>query len=212
MYNNINNSNTSYRYITFTLLVSAILWYFMFVIKPLNFWVEMSLSISLLVMMALCAKRDLFHFEKITSRQIVIGILSAVGLYFIFYAGNILAGYLFPFKNAQVLSVYSNKSQGSPLLIGALLVFLIGPGEEIFWRGFIQRSLSLKMGENKGYLLATILYAGVHIATGNFMLIIAALVCGAYWGFIYKKEKSLIPLIISHALWDLTIFILFPLM
>ena len=172
----------------------------------------MSLSISLLVVMALYAKRDLLHLEKIKLRHIVIGIVSAVVLYFVFYFGNILAGYLFPFKNAQVLSVYSNKSQGSPLMIGTLLLFLIGPGEEIFWRGFIQKSLSLRIGEIKGYLLATLLYSGVHIATGNFMLIIAALVSGAYWGFIYKKEKSLVPVIISHALWDLTIFVLFPLM
>jgi len=206
------NKNTSYLYISFTLLVSAVLWYFMFVIKPMNFWIEMSLSISILVIMALWAERDLLHFEKITLRYIAIGMISAVVLYFVFYVGNILAGYLFPFKDAQVLSVYSNKSQGSPFLIGTLLLFLIGPGEEIFWRGFVQKSLSLKMGENKGYLFSTLLYAGVHIVSGNFMLIIAALVCGAFWGFLYKKERSLVPLIISHALWDLSIFILFPLM
>lgn len=199
-------------YAAFTLLVSTVLWYLMFVIKPMNFWLEMSLSILLLVIMALYAKRDLLHFEKISLRHIVIGIISAVGLYFVFYFGNIIAGYLFPFKDTQVLSVYSNRSQGNPFWIGLMLLFIIGPGEELFWRGFIQNTLSKKIGENKGYILATLLYAGVHIITGNFMLVIAALVCGTYWGWIYKKEKSLVPIIISHALWDLTIFILFPVM
>lgn len=208
----MTKKSTSTVYITFTLLIAAILWYLTFVIKPMNFWLEMSLSISLLVLMALWAKKDLFHLGKITLRHIVIGILSAAALYLVFYIGNILTGYLLPFKNTQVLSVYSNKSQGSPFLIGSLLLFLIGPGEEIFWRGFIQNTLSLKIGADKGYLLATLLYAGVHIITGNLMLVIAALVCGAYWGFIYKQEKSLVPVIISHALWDLTIFVLFPLM
>lgn len=33
-----------------------------------------------------------------------------------------------------------------------------------------------------------------------------------YWGWLYKKEKSLLPVIISHGIWDLTIFVIFPLM
>ncbi|WP_425331112.1 CPBP family intramembrane glutamic endopeptidase [Clostridium aminobutyricum] len=204
-------NTTSNFYIAFTLLISAVLWFLMFIIKPMNFWIEMSLSISILVALSYWVKRDLFQLSKITWRAIIIGILSAIILYAVFYVGNIVSGYLFPFKEAQVLSVYSNKSQGSPLLIGSLLLLLIGPGEELFWRGFIQQSLATKLGETKGYLLSTLFYTGVHIVTGNFMLIIAALVCGAFWGFMYKKEKSLVPVIISHALWDFTIFVLFPL-
>ena len=172
----------------------------------------MSLSILLLITIVLFLERNLISFKKITLRHILIGIISAIVLYFVFYAGNIISGYLFPFKDAQISSVYSNKAQGNSLLIGGLLLFVIGPGEEIYWRGFIQNFISKKFGENKGYIFATLLYAGVHIITLNFMLIIAALVCGLFWGWIYKKEKSLVPVIISHAIWDFTIFVLFPLM
>ena len=147
-----------------------------------------------------------------TVRHILIGIFSAIGLYIIFYLGNIITGYLFPFKDAQVLSVYSNRSNGNLIWIGLLLLLVIGPGEEIYWRGFIQKNLSAKMGENKGYVISVLLYAGVHIITGNIMLVIAALVCGIYWGWLYKKEKCLLPVIISHAIWDLTVFVIFPLM
>jgi uncharacterized protein len=206
----LNNKN--YKYLTFTLFAAAILWYLMFVIKPFNFWIEMSQSILLLILMTFFADRDIFLFGKIKRRHIFIGIISAVALYGIFYAGNIISGYLFPFKDAQISSVYSNKSNANLTLIGSLLFFVIGPGEEIYWRGFIQNTLGKKFGENKGYLFSVLLYTAVHIVTGNFMLIIAALVCGLFWGWLYKKEKSLIPVIISHAIWDLTIFVLFPLM
>lgn len=195
-----------------SLIISALLWFVIFVIKPFNFWVEMSLSILLLVAIALFSERNLISFKNIKLRYILIGVISAIILYFVFYAGNIISGYLFPFKDAQISSVYSNKAQGSPLLIGTLLLLIIGPGEEIYWRGFIQDTLTKKFGENKGYIFATLLYAGVHIITFNFMLVIAALVCGIYWGWIYKKEKSLAPVIISHAIWDFTVFVLFPLM
>ena len=203
---------TNSKYIIFTLFVATILWYLLFVIKPMNFWLEMSLSISVLVFMSLVFNRDNFKIGKLTIRHILIGIFSAIALYIIFYIGNIISGYLFPFKDSQVLSVYSNRSKGSLIWIGLLLLFVIGPGEEIYWRGFIQNTLSKKMGETKGYIISILLYAGVHIITGNVMLVIAALVCGIFWGWLYKKEKSLLPVIISHAIWDLTIFIILPLM
>ena len=205
-------NKTNSKYIIFTLFVATILWYLLFVIKPINFWIQMSLSISILVIMSLVYNRDSLKIGKVTMRHILIGIFSAIALYIIFYLGNIISGYLFPFKNSEVLSVYSNRSKGSLIWIGILLLFIIGPGEEIYWRGFIQNTLSKKMGEHKGYIISVLLYAGVHIVTGNVMLVIAALVCGLYWGWLYKKEKSLLPVIISHAIWDLIIFVIFPLM
>jgi len=203
---------TNSKYIIFTLFVATILWYLLFVIKPMNFWLEMSLSISALVLMSLIFNKGNLKIERLTIRHILIGIFSAIALYIIFYLGNIISGYLFPFKDSQVLSVYSNRSKGNLIWIGLLLFFIIGPGEEIYWRGFIQNTLSKKLGESKGYIISVLLYAGVHIITGNIMLVIAALVCGIFWGWLYKKEKSLLPVIISHAIWDLTIFVIFPLM
>ena len=202
----------NYKYSLFTIVIAAILWYVMFVINPFNFWIEMSLSIGLLNLLVFSRDKKFFKIKKITIKQIIIGLISAIILYVIFYVGNIVTGYIFPFKNAQVLSIYSNRSQGNVLWIGLLLFLVIGPGEELYWRGFIQSTLSIKFGENKGYVIATLFYAGVHILTGNIMLVIAALVCGIYWGWIYKKQKNVFIVILSHALWDLTIFVLLPIM
>lgn len=208
----MRKSENKNKVIISSLIISAVLWFVIFVLKPFNFWALMGGSISLLAGTALITEKNLISFRDIKLRHILIGIISAILLYFVFYAGNIISGYLFPFKDAQISSVYSNRAQGNSLFIGVLLLFVIGPGEEIYWRGFIQNNLAKRLGENKGYIFATLLYAGVHIITFNFMLVIAALVCGIYWGWIYKKEKSLVPIIISHAIWDFTVFVLFPLM
>lgn len=201
----------SLTYIFFTLVLASILWYLLFVVKPFNFWIQMSISILILVTISLFPKNTVFKFRKITPRDIFIGILSAIILYAVFYFGNILSGYLFSFKDMEILSVYNNKAQGNLKFISVLLLFLIGPGEEIYWRGFIQTNLARILGENKGYILSALLYSLVHVITGNFMLVLAALVCGLYWGWLYKKEQTLTSVIISHALWDFTIFVLLPL-
>lgn len=204
--------NKQMVYLLFTIGIAAILWYLTFIVKPLNFWLEMSLSIIALGILAYILDKDVLDLGKVSLRHLGIGILSAVGLYLIFYFGNIISGYLFPFKDSQISLIYGNKAQGSLVLIGILLFCIIGPGEEIYWRGFIQKTLEKKFGENKGYILAALLYAFVHIVTWNFMIVLASLVCGLYWGWFYKKEKSLLPVIISHALWDVTIFVLLPVM
>ena len=89
-------------------------------------------------------------------------------------------------------------------------MFLIGPAEEIYWHGFVQRRLVGRYGGRAGVLGTAAVYALVHAVSLNPMLILAAGVCGLYWGLLYQREQNLIPLIISHSLWDLLIFVLFP--
>jgi len=193
-----------------TLLMAAILWFLLFVIKPMNFWLEMGISISILALAAILINKGNFDFGKLKLRHVITGILSAILLYLIFYIGNIVSGFVLPFKEEQILSVYQNAKGVSPVVIGLLLLFLIGPGEEIYWRGFIQKVFIQRFGERKGCIIAILLYTSVHILTGNFMLVIAAFVCGTFWGLMYMKEKSLYPILISHALWDMTAFVIFP--
>jgi membrane protease YdiL (CAAX protease family) len=42
------------------------------------------------------------------------------------------------------------------------------------------------------------------------MLVLAAAVCGLFWGVIYLKTRSVLLVAVSHTLWDLAVFILVP--
>ena len=51
----------------------------------------------------------------------------------------------------------------------------------------------------------------VHIWAMNFMLVAAAAVVGGVWGLIYRFRPDLLwTLIISHALWDVLVFLVWP--
>jgi len=86
----------------------------------------------------------------------------------------------------------------------------MGPAEEIYWRGFVQETLSGRFGPMTSLLVTSAIYALIHVFAFNFMLFVAAAVCGLFWGLLYLREESLIPVMISHALWDLMTFVLFP--
>jgi membrane protease YdiL (CAAX protease family) len=90
------------------------------------------------------------------------------------------------------------------------MLAVIGPGEELFWRGYLQRKLSSKTGKWVGFIIALLMYTGVHIFTGNIMLILAAFICGLFWGWIYLKYNSMVINVISHTVWDIVVFLLLP--
>ena len=195
-------------------LAAHIFWFILFNPQTshlLNFWIGMTMASGILALTAIGAQRKTQqkHWD-FKPAHILTGFLSAVLLYAIFFIGHTLSVQLFPFAQAQILQIYTTKSQMSPTIISLLLLFWIGPAEEIFWRGFLQERLMKIFGSNKGWLIATFLYAAIHFYAMNFMLFMAALICGAFWGYLYKRQGSLWPVIISHALWDITIFIVFP--
>lgn len=202
----------------FVAALAAALFVPLFVVRGLgafDFWWWMSANIAvLLVLTALLDRRQLAAIAAdIIDRpaaKIGVGILAAVGLYAVFFAGNLLARRILPFAGSGISQVYGFKAGASPLRIIFLMALVIGPGEELFWRGYLQRNFQDRYGGFAGFLLATGLYTLVHVGSGNPMLILAAAVCGLFWGYLYLRTKSVLLVLISHTLWDLAVFILFP--
>jgi membrane protease YdiL (CAAX protease family) len=198
-------------------ICALVLWMVMF--SPwtspyVNFWMMMALSAFFLAGSAFYFQRkdgDFLQGFKFQISDLFIGVFSAFILYMVFMAGDFVSRNILSFAEGQIGGIYGLKSQSAPIVIGLVLFFLIGPAEEIFWRGYIQGKLAQRMGPFKGYLAATAIYAVVHVWAFNFMLFGAALICALFWGFIYMKYRRLWPLIISHSLWDIFIFILLPL-
>ncbi|MCK5077687.1 MAG: CPBP family intramembrane metalloprotease, partial [Calditrichia bacterium] len=131
-------------------------------------------------------------------------------LYLVFYFGNHISRYIFTFAGTNIDNVYSFKGTASPLRIALLMLLIIGPGEELFWRAFVQRRLQTDFGKWKGFIIASLIYTLVHVASGNMMLVLAAGVCGFFWGYLYYRTNSVLLNVISHTIWDLGIFILLP--
>ncbi len=203
------------RKIIYSILVAFVLWFVMFspwTSSYLNFWLAMLVSASVLLCMSFTLRKDWKKDFQFDFRSIALGVGSACVLWGIFYIGNYLSSLLFDFAKPQVSSIYSLRDGSKGVLIGLELFFIVGPAEVIFWQGLVQSKMMQRLENWKGFIVTTLIYSLVHIFSFNFMLIMAALVCGTFWGFIYMifKPRNLVPLLISHALWDVMVFILFP--
>lgn len=202
--------------VAFTILLAAVLWTVMFspwTAPHVNFWWMMTGSACALSLCATIFAPGWWKRVKLTPSNILLGIAIAAALWGVFWVGDKLSQLMFDFARPQVDTIYGMKEGESPWLLTALMLFLIGPAEEIFWRGYIQQSLSVKWNPNVGLVVTTLIYALVHAGSLNFMLTMAALVAGAAWGLLYRFfPNRFAAIIISHALWDVAVFIWFPIM
>ncbi|MCU0531655.1 MAG: CPBP family intramembrane metalloprotease [Syntrophales bacterium] len=177
----------------------------------LNFWLVMALATAVLSAAGLwCQRKKLREIYAFSPTHILIGFLSALALYAIFWVGNLVSTQIFQFAKPEIAGIYSTRAQASPLTIGLLLLFWVGPAEEIFWRGFVQERLCGRYGRTGGYLAASFVYAAIHVFGFNVMLFMASLICGLFWGAMYLKYRSVWPGLISHAVWDVMIFVVIP--
>lgn len=231
------------RSLLLSVLVAALFWFWMFC--PLtkgvtDFWVTMFFAELVLITLAFRFHPTLGREVKVALDcrswgkvwgQLLLGVVIAAALWGVFWVGDKVSQWLFGFARDQVDTIYGMKEGGliSPKGIAALLLFVIGPCEELFWRGFVQRSLverfaasrtaddwhlfglTLSRGRALAFVITALAYTLIHVWSFNFMLVMAALVAGCLWGFLYFLKPSWLPaLVISHALWDACVFVIFP--
>ena len=182
---------------------------------PLDFWAWLALDIVIVVGMSFIVDRG--YFERLREdlrsallRKAALGVASAAVLYAVFAVGHIVALRIFPFAASGISNVYALKAGVPTLRVVLLIGLIIGPGEELFWRGFLQEQTGRTTRRTFGFALTALLYTAVHLASGNIMLVLAAAVCGVFWGWLYLRFRSPVLNVVSHTLWDLMVFVLFP--
>ncbi len=196
--------------------IAAVLWTVMFspwTAPHINFWIMMTCSGATPTLYSTWASPGWWKDVRIGLSDILLGAGLAAAMWGVFWLGEFFSTLLFDFARPQVDTIYGMKEGENPLVLTLLMLFIIGPAEEIFWRGYIQKGLSSRWNPDMGFVITTLVYSLVHLAKFNFMLIMAAAVAGLIWGLAYRLfPERLGAIIISHALWDCAVFIWFPIM
>jgi membrane protease YdiL (CAAX protease family) len=174
-----------------------------------RFWQRMTLTGLTLGSYAVLAQ-DEPRRVRVRGRELAMGLASAAGLYATFWAGDRFARRFVPSGERDIEEIYALRRLQPPLEIAARLAFIVGPAEELFWRGMIQSVLTEHFGRVRGAALGTAAYGGVHVVTGNFTLFGAACVAGAHWSLLYAAGLPLGALVVSHVTWDVWIFLVQP--
>lgn len=171
------------------------------------FWVVFPLvQGGLLILASLKGKPGIF---KPSNKNLVIAVVSGVAIYLLFAIGKIMVVSLMPSMFEELTHLYALIKPETTW--HTVLVFvLIIPAEEWFWRGYVQKKISGSV--TKRIWVSVGLYALAHLASGSLLLVLAALLAGFVWAVLYEYSKNMIVPLVSHLIFDLLLFVLFPLL
>jgi CAAX protease family protein len=174
-----------------------------------RFWQRMTRTGAVLGTLALAADPSLRR-TRIRAKDVALGLAAAAGLYGVFQVGDRAARKILTKGADQIDEVYRLRRLLPEAEIAARLALVIGPAEELFWRGLVQRKAADLHGRWEGAALTAAAYAGAHAATRNLTLTGAAGVAGAYWSALAAAGMPMGALIASHIAWDILIFLVAP--
>lgn len=163
-------------------------------------------------------------------KEVLIGISFAVGAYLVVQLVSFLTDLSFSaiFGQQALENAYGTYQEGVGGAITAnsimeliismiLMIVIIGPSEEVMFRGFSQKGLDRKVGKQWAIVISTLLFTFFHVIPGLMpldlflllfppYLIISLMLCSLY---VWRKE-NLIACIIGHGVYNaLTILIAF---
>lgn len=174
-----------------------------------RFWQRMTNTGALLGTLAIAADGSLQR-PRLRRRDVALGLGIAAGLYGIFQVGDRLARRILPAGDRNIGDIYALRALRPKEEIALRLAAVVGPAEELFWRGLVQRAAVRRFGVAPGVALAAGAYGGAHLVTANPALIGAATVAGLYWSVWAALGAPMAALITSHIVWDIWIFLLAP--
>jgi membrane protease YdiL (CAAX protease family) len=184
------------------LVVAAVAWGLLFALGREGFWPRAAAAGATIGTYALVVLRDdLGRLLRPDPVEVGLGIVAAAVLWVVFFVGDRLVARLFPALSAQVDGLYAVRGETTTARMPFVLA-VIGPAEEVFWRGLVQ--------SRAGIVVALVAYALVHVWERKPILLLAALVGGAFWGALFAWRGTLVAPVVSHLLWDLAIIVWFP--
>jgi uncharacterized protein len=146
-------------------------------------------------------------FHGTLRRPIITPILVGLVASAIFIVGALIVREIEPLRT-YVETVLAHAQKGSLPLI-TLVTLVTGAAEEVYFRG----ALYAAIGRKNPVVISTIVYAAATVATGNPMLVFAAVTLGAVLGLQRRASGGILASIITHVTWSaIMLFTLPPLL
>ncbi|WP_391120578.1 CPBP family intramembrane glutamic endopeptidase [Psychrobacillus sp. L3] len=173
-----------------------------------EFWYFYTFTILFLMSIA-------YFYTKIkdevkTIRYILLGISFGMLLYAIIAFGYKII-HILPILSTTSIDHFITKFAPSTISEYLLLLILIAPGEELFWRGYIQQQLKRWFKPSYSVVISAALFSLSLVFSGFWLGVLGSFVVGIILGYLYEWKKSMQLIILAHITMLVLLFLVFPL-
>jgi membrane protease YdiL (CAAX protease family) len=90
------------------------------------------------------------------------------------------------------------------------MVGFVGLGEELLFRGLVQRDLTKALGWKWGVILASLMFAVMHLTWRSIPELMFVFFAGLVLGYLYYRTKSLVMPIVTHGIGNVMLVSVMP--
>jgi membrane protease YdiL (CAAX protease family) len=139
----------------------------------------------------------------------MLGIAVGIGGWFIAVLIALILEMLIPYEVPEWFTRMLTPTSALDLAYFMILTWvLIGPCEELFFRGFIQGTFTAWKGPVAGLIAGSILFGLAHFDPTLWFRTIPTALLGLIYGVLYARGKSIIPVAVAHSINDTIGFVL----
>ena len=168
------------------------------------------LVITIIFVMNRDAGRRELGLKRASSKILLIAAAAAVPLFFLSWGIDIVQTVVFgPNPQAELLTRLTSPRDVPQLIMMILMnLVLVGPIEELAYRGFVQKGFENSFGKAKGLLITSALFGITHVLNSPYN-VAPALVGGLVLGFVWQRTGgNTIVSATMHGVYNSTAFIL----
>jgi membrane protease YdiL (CAAX protease family) len=167
-------------------------------------------TFTLLVLISFSVLSSKIFDELATWKSLIFGLGYGTLIYAVI-AGGYQVLKLLPFNIEESAASFLSAFAPTSIWHYLLLMFIIVPGEEIFWRGFVQQKLKSYLPAVYSVIISALLF-GLALGFSGFVPgVFAGIVTGIILGFLYEWKRSMPLLIIAHLVMMVLLFLVLPL-
>ncbi|MFW2388747.1 MAG: lysostaphin resistance A-like protein [Polyangiales bacterium] len=180
--------------------------------EGLNIWIGTGAAAAIsLIALGLGARSSLLAaFRSPSAVNVAAGFVVGLGM-------SLLTWWLYPLSvdlfrpiQGEVETLYALLREPPGPIRAFPVLLLVVAAEELVWRGLAIDLFSKAWGPWRAVLLSALLYVLPQVALGSALLMIVALLCGLLWGGLRVRFGGLAAPFIAHLIWNLLVFVLYP--
>lgn len=167
-------------------------------------------TFAILVLMSIALVNYSVFDELKTWKSLIYGLMFGTAIYAVLASGYLIFDAL-PLNVEGPVAALQTLFAPTSIWHYLLLMFVIVPGEELFWRGYIQQQLKKYMRLPFAIVGASLLFGAALAFSGIWPGVVAGIVAGMLLGLLYEWKRSMPLLIITHLVVLVFLFIILPL-
>lgn len=176
-----------------------------------NIWIGTGVAASVaLVLLRWAPSADGRDMWNATRRNVLVGLGAGLVMSVATWALYPLSTELIPEIETEVTKLYALLRQAPGPVAAFPVLVLVVLAEERVWRGLAIDLFGQAQPGLGAVALSALVYTLPQIAFRSPLLVAVAVACGLVWGGLRVQTRGLAAPLIAHLLWDLLVFVLFP--